>query len=1026
MTLLPAAADAQTPRRVKDIASGPAASAPRNLTDVAGTLFFTAKGSELWKSDGTAAGTVLVKAIGSNPYALTNIAGTLYFFADNGLWKSNGTTGGTVLVKALTLSATHRWLFPVGTRVFFAAGDATHGEELWTSDGTAAGTVLVKDINPIGDSAPDQPAALAGKLIFSATNGTVGVELWKSDGTSGGTVMIKDINGSGSSSPVSFVAFGSSLYFGANDGTSGYELWKTDGTLDGTKLVRDIFSGAPSGFATPQTIVSSGSDLFFTGNDGTTGAEPWRSDGSFDGTFLLRNIVAGSGGSAPHTFTNVGGSVFITATQGAQTSLWKSDGTNPGTVLLMTFASATKGVNGRGRLYFGADDGTGKGVELWSSDGTTSNTDLVADIRPGPASGFTGNLTLSGSKLFFTADDGTSGEELWVLDLTVTDLSITKTDGSSTAIAGGRVTYTIQVSNLGSDTATGASVVDTLPAALTGATWTCAGTGGGTCTASGSGGIDDTVTLPGGASVTYTLTATVSGPAGGTVTNTASVTAPGRDPNAANDSASDTDTIIPTLSIDDVVATEGNGGTKTFTFTVTLSAPSTHMVTVSYATADGTATVADGDYAAASGTVTFSPGATSAAVPVTVFGDLRFEPDESFFVNLSAPSNAAIARGQGRGTILNDDPMPTLSIDDAQVTEGDTGSVPATFTVRLSAVSGAPTTVAYATADGTATAASGDYAPVSGILTIPAGSLAGTITVNVLGDTAPEPAETFFVNLGSPTNATLADPQGQGTIRDNDRRTLCSPIVSLPYTISAQGSYCLVQNLSTAQASGNAITIDSDFVVLDLKGFKIGGGAAGAGTDASGVYALNRRNITIRNGNIRGFRRAVFLEDDSGTLTASQGSLVEGVRADGNTEEGIHVQGRGATVRRNHVTATGGTTLHGANADAYGIRLEGAAGRVIDNDVFDTLPPGVGAGVAIELTQAPSAVVEKNRAAGSAAIESYGIRMVSGTDVLVLGNRISGARFAIRFEAATGRYRDNLVTGAVTPYSGGTDAGNNQ
>ena len=156
-----------------------------------------------------------------------------------------------------------------------------------------------------------------------------------------------------------------------------------------------------------------------------------------------------------------------------------------------------------------------------------------------------------------------------------------------------------------------------------------------------------------------------------------------------------------------MTVTEGNSGTVNATFTVSLSTASGQTVTVNYATADGTA-VAPGDYTAGSGTLTFNPGATTQTLNVPVIGDTLNEPNETFFVNLSAPSNATILDGQGQGTITNDDALPSLSIGNVTVTEGNSGTVNATFTVSLSAASGQTVTVNYATADGTAVAP-GDY-----------------------------------------------------------------------------------------------------------------------------------------------------------------------------------------------------------------------------------------------------------------------------------------------------------------------------
>ncbi len=126
------------------------------------------------------------------------------------------------------------------------------------------------------------------------------------------------------------------------------------------------------------------------------------------------------------------------------------------------------------------------------------------------------------------------------------DLSITKTDGQASTPPGTPITYTIVASNAGPSNAPGATVADTIPAVLTGATWMCVGAGGGTCTAAGAGNINDTVDLPAGGSVTYTLTGTISASAAGSLSNTATVTGPGgvADPTPGNNSATDTDTVL--------------------------------------------------------------------------------------------------------------------------------------------------------------------------------------------------------------------------------------------------------------------------------------------------------------------------------------------------------------------------------------------------------------------------------------------------------------------------------------------------
>lgn len=217
----------------------------------------------------------------------------------------------------------------------------------------------------------------------------------------------------------------------------------------------------------------------------------------------------------------------------------------------------------------------------------------------------------------------------------------------------------------------------------------------------------------------------------------------------------------PVVSIGNASVPEGNAGTADAVFAVTLSAASGKAVTVDFATAPGTAT-AGTDYVTASDAVLIPAGQVAGTAVVTVNGDVVDEPDETFFVNLSNPGNATIGDGQGLGTILDDDPGPTISIDDVTVAEGNAGTVNATFTVSLSEASARTVTVQAATADGTATAPS-DYAEASGTVVFGPGETARPFTVVVNGDTGDEPDETFAVNLSGATNATILDGEGTGT-----------------------------------------------------------------------------------------------------------------------------------------------------------------------------------------------------------------------------------------------------------------------
>jgi hypothetical protein len=225
-------------------------------------------------------------------------------------------------------------------------------------------------------------------------------------------------------------------------------------------------------------------------------------------------------------------------------------------------------------------------------------------------------------------------------------------------------------------------------------------------------------------------------------------------------------TAPPTFSVSDAGVTEGDAGPVAASFTVALSAASGQTATVQYATADGTA-AAGADYAPAGGTLTFPPGTVSQAVPVSVLADLLDEDDETFTLDLTNPTGATIADGQGVGTIADNDPLPSLYAADCAVAEGDAGSAPCAVMVSLAPVSGRTVGVSYATADGTATAGV-DYTAAGGGLTFAPGTTQQTVNVAVLGDTAPETDEGFSLDLSGATNAVVADAQGAATILDDD------------------------------------------------------------------------------------------------------------------------------------------------------------------------------------------------------------------------------------------------------------------
>ncbi|MBN9119030.1 MAG: carboxypeptidase regulatory-like domain-containing protein [Planctomycetes bacterium] len=289
----------------------------------------------------------------------------------------------------------------------------------------------------------------------------------------------------------------------------------------------------------------------------------------------------------------------------------------------------------------------------------------------------------------------------------------------------------------------------------------------------------------------------------------------------------------PTVAIGGVSRAEGNSGTTNFNFPVTLSGPSDQTVTVGYQTADGTATTADNDYTAASGTLTFAPGETAKTVTVQVTGDVGAESAETFTVALLNPAGASFGVNQATGTIQNDDSQVTLKIADVGLSEGNSGTTAFDFAVTLSQASSQTVTVGWATADGTATTADGDYTAASGTLTFAPGETAKTVTVQVAGDTTSEGDETFAVNLSNPSNASVTDGQGTGTVLDDDR-----PEATVWGAFLAEGNSGTTNfDLAVTLSNPSTQTITLNYQTVD-----------GSATAASGDYTAASGTVTFAPG----------------------------------------------------------------------------------------------------------------------------------------------------------------------------------
>lgn len=412
------------------------------MTAVDDQVFFTAynsHGNELWVSDGTVSGTSMVVDLSpggtyfpppwyfgfpNSTYfgEFVSFDGLLFFNANNELWKSDGTEAGTV---RLSDGVGPQELTVVDDTLFFTAENSTNGRELWKSDGTSAGTQPVKDILPGSDSSfqtAGDLTAVGNTLYFHTDDGVHGNELWSSDGTSAGTVLVKDVVSGGlGSSPSELLDIGGTLSFVANDLIHGKELWTSDGTAAGTTQLMDINPG-PAG-SNPGELTTVGSNLFFYADDGVSGEELWISDGTSAGTQLVSDVVIGSEGTHPRHLTSAANQLFFNGFNASgDIQLLASDGTSSGTSVvtplpneLVPTSQPRDFVAADGVVYFIANDGK-HGDELWRTDGTEAGTSLVKDIQPGYDFDTPFGLTAVGSSVYFIVDDGINGYQPWISD----------------------------------------------------------------------------------------------------------------------------------------------------------------------------------------------------------------------------------------------------------------------------------------------------------------------------------------------------------------------------------------------------------------------------------------------------------------------------------------------------------------------------------------------------------------------------------------------------------------------------------
>lgn len=476
-----------TARPVKDIVPGPASSSPHGLVAGDGVVYFQAGPSHferrLWRSDGTLDGTQpfsraeagraahylpigdevfiamnaeglgnelwaadaetgetrLVKDIspsagahGSLPRYFHDVGGTLVFLANDGVhgfepWRSDGTAEGTRLLRDILSGPGHqntRTFVHDGDQLWFTAISEGFGSEAWVTDGTVAGTRMLRDFAP----GPDDSHAFGftrfgGTLTLLAIDASTNRTIYRTDGTPEGTTpLFEAAPGNQGSDPGFPIIVGDEAYFSARVGSTGEELWVSDGTRRGTRLVRDIAPGfASSG---PSDFVAVGDRVLFVADEEVGGEELWVTDGSEEGTARVVDLEPGERGSSPLPVGVLGDVLIFSASVANETRLYRTDGTEEGTVPIGTVGGDRYAVVVDDVLYFRGHV-PGEGGELWRTDGTEEGTWMVYEFVPGNVGGNPTTMRRLGNRIYFGA--GTLDDAgLWSSDGTAAGTQLVK------------------------------------------------------------------------------------------------------------------------------------------------------------------------------------------------------------------------------------------------------------------------------------------------------------------------------------------------------------------------------------------------------------------------------------------------------------------------------------------------------------------------------------------------------------------------------------------------------------------------
>jgi ELWxxDGT repeat protein len=781
--------------------------------------FTSAAGWELCVSDGTESGTHIVADIlpgrnGAldNTYAalgLTAFRNGVLFPADDGvhgreMWFSDGTAAGTRMVRDFVPGATGMWdssyayITAFGDRAYFVASDKDHGQELWSTDGTDGGTAIFADLSPGSNSSyPSSFTATGGKLYFLAVSANGGLLLWVTDGTAGGTQPVSDSFGISENffQPRYLWPIGGKLYFAGITPLTGSEPWVSDGTAGGSHLIANLAADrAPS--ADPHILTAAGNLLFFFATEGATfsssyGQALWRTDGTDAGTVKLFDQRL-----AYETLTPTGGPlVFFQVQADNRFLLNMSDGTVAGTKLADDFLRRF------GQLQFSAlfpfGDTLFATVDLNPFDSTLWRTTATPDgtaVNLGVHLPFR-MIDFAGKYAFYAAGPrGLYDYGLWITDGTpagtyavIPDLGATEDAPSRLINADGTLFFlkTLRQGNMtlwkSDGTADGTIALKTFAAPSTfqaqikaaganvfivadGSLWVSDGSAAGTIeltkiTPYSSNERDDL--RPAGNRIVY-----VNNPSSG------------------------------------VYELWGSDGTKAGTKLLKSLGPNytglTSIDGVVYFTgvddAHGAeAWTTDGTVEGTKLLFDLNPGAASSnAAEFTKVGNLIYF--------------AAYTDATGGELWALPLTAPALSIAGTHGVEGDAGRSLMHFNVTLTPAAKQTVTVDYATSDGTAKAGD-DYDAASGTLTFAAGETLKTIDISVRGDVTPENNETFLVTLRNANGARIANGDGAGIIDDDDQIADLAVVPEFSESGSALSDAVIVSNAGPRAATSVIVNV---------------------------------------------------------------------------------------------------------------------------------------------------------------------------------------------------------------------------